>query len=248
MYSADILHAGAVRGHRANKLLAALEPGDYACLEPHLEIVNLQQGQVLCEAGQPLYDAYFPHTVIISLMAVMQDGRTAEMSVFGSEGVTGLTGAAVTHQAFGHYVVQLTGTASRIKIAKMHEVISTRPAIQRLMRRFMEALMSRVLQNVACNAIHGVEARCARLILSTSHRVDQGMIPLTHEFWADRMGVQRSTISAIMKKFQAAGLVRQSRGGITITDPTALREVSCECYQTIHDVFVRLLPYTAIVR
>ena len=245
MYSNEMLYAGAIHGHRANKLLAALEPEDFACLKPHLEIVNLQQGQVLCETGQPLHDAYFPHNVIVSLIAVMQDGRSAEMSVFGNEGVTGLTGAAVTNQAFGRYVVQLTGTASRIKIATMHEVIGTRPNIQRLMRHFMEAQMSRVLQNVACNAIHSVEARCARLILSTSHRVEQGMIPLTHEFWADRMGVQRSTISAIMKKFQAAGWVRQGRGGITISDPTALREVSCECYQTVHDVFVRLLPYTA---
>ena len=118
MYSTDMLYAGGVQGHRANKLLAALEPQDFACLEPHLEIVNLQHGQVLCEAGQPLHYAYFPHNVIISLMAVMHDGRSAEMSVFGSEGVTGLTGAAVTNQAFGRYVVQLTGTASRIKIAK----------------------------------------------------------------------------------------------------------------------------------
>ncbi|MBL0406419.1 Crp/Fnr family transcriptional regulator [Microvirga aerilata] len=240
-----MLCAGPVQGHRANKLLAALEPEDFACLKPHLEIVNLQQGQVLCETGQPLPYAYFPHNIIISLMAVMHDGRSAEMSVFGSEGVTGLTGAAVTNQAFGRYVVQITGTASRIKIAKMHEVVSTRPAIQRQMRHFMEAQMARVLQNVACNAIHSVEARCARLILSTSHRVDQGMIPLTHEFWAERLGTQRSTISAIMKRFQAAGWVRQGRGGITITDPTALREVSCECYQRVHDVFVRLLPYTA---
>jgi CRP-like cAMP-binding protein len=245
MYSADILHAGAVPGHRANKLLAALDPEDFACLEPHLEIVPLQQGQVLCEMAHPLRYAYFPHNLIISLMAVMHDGRSAEMSVFGSEGVTSLTGAAVTNHAFGRYVVQLTGTTSRIKIAKMQEVISTRPNILRLMRHFMEAQMSRVLQNVACNAIHGVEARCARLILSTSHRVDQEIIPLTHESWADRMGVQRSTVSAVLKRFQAAGWVRQSRGGITITDPTALGEVSCECYQTVHEVFVRLLPYTA---
>ena len=71
------------------------------------------------------------------------------------------------------------------------------------------------------------------------------MIPLTHESWADRMGVQRSTVSAIMKKFQAAVWVRQGRGGITITDPTALTEVACECYQTIHDAFLHLLPHTA---
>src|SRR5687768_1561901 len=121
MYSDEMLYTNPMQGHRANKLLAALEPEDFACLEPYLEIVRLQQAQVLCEAGQPLRDAYFPHNVIISLMAVMQDGRSAEMSVFGSEGITGLTGAAVTHQAFGRYVVQLTGTASRIKIAKMQE-------------------------------------------------------------------------------------------------------------------------------
>jgi CRP-like cAMP-binding protein len=240
-----MLYAGGIQGHRANKLLGALEPQDFACLEPHLEIVKLQHGQVLCEMGQPLDYAFFPHNVIISLMAVMHDGRSAEMSVFGNEGVTGLTGAAVTNQAFGRYVVQLTGTASRIKITKVHEVISTSPNIQRLMRHFMEAQMSRVLQNVACNAIHSVEARCARLILSTSHRVDQGVIPLTHEFWADRLGTQRSTVSAIMKKFQTSGWIGQSRGGITISDPTALREAACECYQTVHDVFVRLLPYTA---
>jgi CRP-like cAMP-binding protein len=200
MYAENMLDAGPVQGHRANKLLAALESEDFACLKPHLEMVTLQQGQVLCETKQPLHYAYFPHNVIISLMAVMHDGRAAEMSVFGSEGVTGLTGAAVTNQAFGRYVVHLNGMASRIKIAKMHEVISTRPTIQRLMRHFMEAQMARVLQNVACNAIHSVEARCARLILSTSHRVDQEVIPLTHESWADRMGVQRSTVSGQAKQ------------------------------------------------
>jgi CRP-like cAMP-binding protein len=83
---------------------------------------------------------------------------------------------------------------------------------------------------------------------STSHWVEHGTIPLTHEFWADRLGTQRSTISAVMKKFDTSGWIKQGRGGITITDPTALREASCECYQTIHDVFVRLLPYTAVAR
>ena len=78
MYSTDMLYAGGVQGHRANKLLAALEQQDFGCLEQHLEIVKLQHGQVLCEAGQPLHYAYFPHNVIISLMAVMHDGRSAD--------------------------------------------------------------------------------------------------------------------------------------------------------------------------
>jgi CRP-like cAMP-binding protein len=245
MYSDEMLCAGAVQGHRANKLLAALEPEDFACLKPHLEIVNLQHGQVLCETGDPLHFAHFPHDVIISVMAVMTDGRCAEMSIYGSEGVVGVAAVAVTNRSFGRYVVQLTGTASRIKLDKMHEVVSARPTIQRLMRHYTEAVMSRILQNVACNAIHSVEARCARLILSTRHLVSREIMPLTHEFWAERLGTQRSTVSPIMKKFHTAGWIKQSRGGITITDPVALGEVSCECYQKIHDVFVRLLPYTA---
>jgi CRP-like cAMP-binding protein len=248
MYSVETPYSLSAMGHQANKLLTALAPDDFACLEPHLETVNLRHGQVLCEEGEPLRDAYFPHNIIISLMAVMENGRSAEMSIFGREGVTGLTAAAVTNQAFGRYVVQLTGTASRINVGKLHEVIGTRPTIQRLMRCFMEALMSHVLQTVACNAIHSVESRCARLILSTRHQVDQEIMPLTHEFWAERLGVQRSSVSAVMSRFQAAGWIRQSRGGITITDPTALTEVSCECYQKVHENFRRLLPDTAAKR
>jgi CRP-like cAMP-binding protein len=175
----------------------------------------------------------------------MEDGRSAEMAIYGREGVTGLTAATVTDQSFGRYVVQLTGTASRIKIDTMHKVISAYPNIQRLMRRYMGALMSRILQKVACNAIHSVEERCARLLLSTHQRVDRKIIPLTHEFWAERLGVQRSTVSSVMGRFQAAGWIKQSRGGIAISDPAALTEVACECHTKIHEVFVRLLPDTA---
>lgn len=245
MYSVDTLYAGAVQGHRANRLLATLEPEDFACLEPHLEIVNVQHGQVLCEIGDPIQYAYFPHNIIISLMAVMEDGRSAEMVIYGREGVTSLTAATVTDQSFGRYIVQLAGTASRIKIDMMHKLIGARPNMQRLMRRYMGALMSRILQKVACNAIHSVEERCARLLLSTHQRVDRKIIPLTHEFWAERLGVQRSTVSSVMGRFQAAGWIKQSRGGIAISDPAALTEAACECHMKIHEVFAGLLPDTA---
>jgi CRP-like cAMP-binding protein len=132
--------------------------------------------------------------------------------IYGSEGVVGVAAAAVTNRSFGRYVVQLSGTGSRIKLDKMHEVVSTRPTIQRLMQNCTEAVMSRILQNVACNAIHSVEARCACLILSTRHQGNQEIMLLTHEFWADRSGTQRSTVSAIMKRFQTSlGQAKQGR-------------------------------------
>src|SRR5215207_716851 len=153
------------KDHRANRLLAALEPKDFADLEPHLEIVNLQQRQVLCETGDTMRHAHFPHDTVISLLATMADGSSAEMSLCGREGVSGLINASVTRQAFGRYVVQLTGTASRINIDTMNAAINARPNLQRLMRHFMEATMARILQSVACNALHSVEARCCRFVL-----------------------------------------------------------------------------------
>jgi CRP-like cAMP-binding protein len=230
--------------HRANRLLAALDPDDFAHLEPHLEIVDLQRGQVLYETGETLLYAYLPHDTVISLVTLMKDGSSAEMAVFGREGLFGLVSAVVTRRSLGHYVVQVTGTASRIDIDRMHEAIATRPNIRRLLLRYTEALMTQVLQSVACNAVHGAEARCCRWILSMHDRLDSDALPLTHEFLAELLGVQRSTLSIIAHKLQVAGLIRQARGVITVTDRAGLEGAACECYGRIRRTFEELLPRT----
>ncbi|WP_244470238.1 Crp/Fnr family transcriptional regulator [Microvirga vignae] len=230
--------------HRANRLLAALEPADFACLEPHLQIINLEQDQVVHEAGDTFRYAYFPHDTVVALVAVLKDGRSAEMAVYGREGVIGLVGTMVSRQAFGRYVVQAPGAASRIDMELMREVISSRPKVLQLILRFSEAMMARVLQNVACNAVHSVEARCCRWILSVHDRRDQDTLPLTHELLADMLGVQRSTISTITRALQEAGLIKQGRGQITVTDRAGLEGAACECYATVRRRFERLLPHT----
>jgi DNA-binding transcriptional regulator YhcF (GntR family) len=105
-------------------------------------------------------------------------------------------------------------------------------------------MMSRVLQNVACNAIHGAEARCSRWILSMHDRLEGDTVPLTHEFLADMLGVQRSTVSSITRSLQEAGVIRQGRGVITVTNRAGLEATSCECYSTVRRSFERLLPNT----
>jgi CRP-like cAMP-binding protein len=229
--------------HRANLLLAALEPDDFSHIAPHLEFASLRQRQVLYEAGDTIHHAYFPHDTAISLVAVMEDGRSAEMLLCGREGVSGLVAAGVTRRSFGRYIVQMTGTASRISIDKMHEVMKTRPGTQRLVGHVTEATMTRVLQSVACNAVHSVEARCCRFILTIHHRVDHAPLPITHEFMAERLGVQRTTLSAVMRKLQKQGLIVQSRGGITVTDLSGLEGNACECYWRIGEIYKLLLPY-----
>jgi CRP-like cAMP-binding protein len=112
------------------------------------------------------------------------------------------------------------------------------------MNRFAEAMQARILQSAACNAVHSVEQRLCRWILSTRHRRDQSVLPLTHEILAERLGVQRSTVTAIMGRLQAAGAIQQVRGGITIADGVKLEQSSCECYRRLRTIFERLLPLT----
>ena len=143
----------------------------------------------------------------------------------------------------GRDIAQLAGSASRIDIDTMSRTMGERPNIQRLVRHFEEATMARVLQSVACDALHTVEARSCCFILTIHYRIDRDTLALTHEFLAERLGVQRTTVSAVMSKLHAKGLIRQGKGGITVTDPVGLEAVACECYGKVRDALEDLLPY-----
>ncbi|EIM24507.1 Crp/Fnr family transcriptional regulator [Microvirga lotononidis] len=228
--------------HRRNQLLAALEPDDYLWLEPHLEVVELPRGKVVYQHGEQIRHTYFPHDAVISLVAVLQDGGSVEMAIFGREAVFGFISALGIHQSFGRYVTQVAGTTSRIALDRLRDAIDKRPNIRRLLFRYTEALLSQTLQSVACNAVHNVEARCCRAILSTRDRTDKEDIPLTHEILAEMLGVQRSTVSSVTSTLQRMGLISQGRGTIRITDHAGLEETACECYHAIRGNFARLLP------
>jgi CRP-like cAMP-binding protein len=230
--------------HRVNRLLAAMADEDFALLEPHLEFVELTRGKVLYDTGEPVRYTYFPHDSVVSLVTVMEDGDSVEMAVFGRESLLGFVSAMVSRQSLGRYIVQVSGTASRISVERTHEAVTTRPGIRELFLRFSEALLAQTFQTVACNAVHSVEARCCRWILSMHDRVDHDTLSLTHEFLAEMLGVQRSTVSIVTRTLQTAGLVSQRRGVITVTDRAGLEETTCECYNKIRQNYERLLPGT----
>jgi CRP-like cAMP-binding protein len=118
------------------------------------------------------------------------------------------------------------------------------PSIQRLVLRYTEALMAQTLQTVACNAVHSIEARCCRWILMSQDRVGDAELPLTHEFLAEMLGVQRSTVSEVTRTLQDKGLIQQGRGMITVVDRPALQQAACECYEIIRQRYQQLLPQT----
>jgi CRP-like cAMP-binding protein len=232
------------RDHRANRLIAALEPADFAVLEPHLEIVDLPKGAVLYEAGDSIRYTYFPHNAIVSLVEVMEDGRVAEVALFGREGMFGLLSAFISGEALGRSVVLVSGTASRIPIKQMRRVLVLRSRLRRMVAAFNEALLAQTFHTMACNTLHPVEARCCRWLLSIHDRMDQDTLPLTHETLAERLGVQRSTVSTVLRTLQTTGLIEQRRGGIVVADRAALEQATCECYHKIRIRVEKALPGT----
>ena len=235
---------GKTADHRANRLLAALDPEDFASIESSLQPVDLPLGKVLYEPGDMIVDVYFPHQAVVSLVAVLSDGSTAEVAMFGREGVVGVISAIVSRETFGRYVVQVPGTASRLSFDQAQKVFDQSPSGRLVLRRYIEALMAQSLQTVACNALHAVEARCCRWLLTTQDRISRDTLPLTHEFLAEMLGVQRPTVSLVTRRLQSAGLIKQGRGVVTVLDREGLENVTCECYRTIRRSFERLLPLT----
>lgn len=225
-----------------NYLLATLTPDDHEWLEPHLEQVELPRGAVLAQEAEIMRHVYFPVTAIVSLVCEMRDGRVSEMATFGREAIVGLPFSGVLLDTFGRFVVQVPGTMLRMDFKKIQEAIASRPGIQDMISRYTEILMVMTLQSVACNAAHSVEARCSRWIISTSDRTGRSDIPLTHEYLAEMLGVQRSTVSEVTRALQQRGLINQGRGSITILDRPGLEQAACECYGKLRERYLHLLP------
>ncbi len=229
-------------GYPMNRLLATLSSKDLRYLELCLEQMDLPRGLELGHEGETLQSLYFPETAIVSLVRDMVDGRVVEMAAFGREGMVGLSLREIPLPSFGRYLVQIPGTALRMDAERMREAVAARSGIQHMIQRYTEVLMALTLQSVACNAVHSVEARCCRWIIASSDRTGREDVPLTHEYLAEMLGVQRSTVSAITMALQESGLIHQSRGKITILDRLRLDRTACECYGIMRAKYLQLLP------
>jgi CRP-like cAMP-binding protein len=225
-----------------NRLLAALPPGEFALLSPQLMLVDLEKGRLICDPGDPVETIYFPHDCVISLMTLMESGAAIESATIGREGAFGLPAALAPRQAMSRAIVQVPGRASRIAAAALAEVCRRAPTLPILIDRHNDALFGHAIQSVACNALHGVEARFCRWLLTCRDRIDGDTVNLTQEFLADMLGVQRTTVTAIAGALQTRGLIRYRRGLVDILDRTGLEATACECYEAVRQNYDRLLP------
>ena len=218
---------------RANRLLAALAPDD-------LERVELRRGAVLLEPAARLGHVWFPEGCAVSLVIVLRDG-TAEGTVVGREGAVGIVGALGGRRAVARDVVQVPGPALRLALGPLEAALEASPALRRLCASYVQAFAAEVLQTAACNARHGAEARLARWLLLLQDRAGSGTaLPLTQEFLAMTLGVQRTTVTEIAQALRRVGLIAYRRGRVTILDRAGLEAASCECYGAIRRHHERL--------
>lgn len=225
-----------------NLLLAALPSDDLGLLTPHLAQVELERGRLLYDPGDRFDIVYFPHDGVISLMTLMENGAAIESATIGREGALGLPAAVAPRASLLRAIVQTPTRASRINAGQLHEAWEKSPRIRELVDRHGEALFGHAIQSVACNALHSVEARFCRWLLTCHDRISTDTIALTQEFLADMLGVQRTTVTAVARALQEKGAIRYRRGVVDIIDRAVIEQLSCECYGVIRRTYERLLP------
>ncbi|MUL36806.1 Crp/Fnr family transcriptional regulator [Gloeocapsopsis dulcis] len=224
-----------------NRLLAALPAEDYQRLAPHLENVSLPFQRVLHNAGEVIFDVYFPTTAMISAISIMQDGSTIEIGIIGKEGIVGMPVCWGDDTAVHQTVVQIPGNVLKMKAEVLKEEFYRGGALQKLMLRYTQALYTQVGQSAACNRLHTLEERLSRWLLTVSDRTASEELPLTQEFIAQMLGTRRSGVTVAASRLSRAGMIRYSRGKINIINREILELTACECYQVIRKDFQRLL-------
>ena len=225
-----------------NKLLATLPKDICQRLEPHLEVVQLKLGASVYESGSKQAYVYFPVDSIVSLLYVMKDGASAEIAVVGNEGLVGISLFMGGETTPSRAVVQSTGRAYRLRAKVLKSEFEFGGALQHLVLRYTQALITQMAQTAVCNRHHSIEQQLCRWLLLSADRLPTNVLTMTQDLIANMLGVRREGVTASAGKLQEAGLIHYSRGRITILDRRRLERRVCECYAVVKKEFDRLLP------
>ena len=215
-----------------NRILRQLSADELKSIQPWLTLVQLQSNVVLHEQGGPIEQIYFPVSGMVSLLAVMQSGEAIETGIVGADGVLG-GDAVVNGHLFGQATVQMDGAALTMPKAQFLDAYNAHPHLRNLVARYQAILLMQAQQNAACHALHSVRSRLCRWLLQSQDMIGRPTFILTQEFLSHMLGVRRNTVSVEAHSLQQAGLIKYSRGHITILDRDGLEECACECYSVI---------------
>ncbi|HIH2747032.1 Crp/Fnr family transcriptional regulator [Burkholderia aenigmatica] len=225
-----------------NHLLAALPVEDLAHISPQLVLVDMPLGKVLYESGGALSHVYFPTTSIVSLLYVMEDGSSAEISIVGNDGLIGIALFMGGETTPSRAIVQSAGHAYRLDARILKDEFRRGGSMQRLLLRYTQALITQMAQTAVCNRHHSIDQQLCRWLLLSLDRLPSSELKMTQELIANMLGVRRSGVTEAALKLQDAGLIRYNYGHIEVLDRSGLEKRVCECYGVVRREFDRLLP------
>jgi len=228
---------------KQNHLLDALPAEDYARLLPDLELVPMPLGWVVYESGVHMDYVYFPTTSIVSLLYVTENGASAEIAITGNEGLIGISLFMGGESTPSRAVVQSEGHAYRLKEIVLKKEFALGGQLQHLALRYTQALITQMSQTAVCNRHHSVVQQLCRWLLLSMDRLAGNELKMTQDLISNMLGVRREGVTEAAGHLQAAGLIRYSRGKITVLDRPGLEQRVCECYAVVKKEFDRLLPY-----
>lgn len=225
----------AKEAHRVkNLILAALPHEDYERLLPDLEAVALPLGEILYKSGDVIKHVYFPEDALVSLVTHMKDGASIEVGLIGRDGMVGIPVLLGDDIAFEEAIVQIADGGMRMKVDVFKEWIKINHSpLLTLLLLYTRTLMKQVAQTAACNRVHTVEERLSRWLLMCQDRIDADELLLTQEFISNMLGSRRAGVSSAAAALQTEGLIRYSRGHITILRKDDLEAFACECYRAV---------------
>ena len=216
-----------------NLILLATPRSEWSRIYPSLEFVRLKLHQVLHEAGEFLRSAYFMNAGLGSVLTVQPDGKSVEVGLIGREGFVGVPVIFGFKTSALRVVTQADGTAYRIDVPTLLDLLPECPELEKKIQRFSMILGMQSAQIAACNRLHEVSERLARWLLMSHDRIGTDTMPLTQEFLGQMLGTRRSSVSLAAGALQKAGLIKYTRGSVTVVDQRQLSEVACDCYDII---------------
>ncbi|WP_339380975.1 Crp/Fnr family transcriptional regulator [Brasilonema sp. UFV-L1] len=221
-----------------NRLLATLPTEEYERLLPHLESIFLPAKQILYNINEPIEYVYFPKNGIISLVIIMENGATVEVTTVGNEGMIGLPVFLGANRLPNQQAIsQVPGESMRMKAEVFKACVTPSTTLYRLLQYYTQTLFNQIAQSVACNSLHSIEKRFCRWLLMSHDRAESDEFPLTQEFLAQMLGVRRAGVSVVASTFQKDGIISYRRGQMKILNRGGLEAASCECYAKLKQEF-----------
>lgn len=219
-----------------NMILAALPREESGQLRQYLELVPLKCGEVLWQPNQPIESGCFPTSGMVSLVALMRNGATAEVGITGREGFVGTAIVLGARDVPFRAIVQSRGSGFRIESELLLQILPQMPKLERMLRRYAYSQAMQVAQVAACNCLHEVPERLARWLATIHDRSGSDLLSLTQDLLAQMLGCRRSSVTLAAGRLQRAGVIRTGRGWVRILDRRQLEKRACECYGLIREL------------